>query len=154
MTKTPESLAHAALADDPDALQAKPLTAFEDGSAAMACVGFDHDGATWITNLHFLLCLGAANAFPDEYKRPCPDSFPAMLAAVPARSYAPRVLPDEGLVVIGPARVNRLYYEACSVQHAANPVAVTWRSSGPREPVYGLVGGKVFAVVMPVAPGT
>ncbi len=133
-----------ALEQDRDALAREPLTQFADGSAAMACQAFDHEGDVWLTNGHFMMIAGPIAAFPDEGKIKCPPVVPEILAAVPPTRYAPRI--DDDVAHVGPASVNRVYLEACSAKYRVE--GVDWRASGPRDPVYGLVRGKVVCVLM------
>jgi hypothetical protein len=141
-------MADTAYRDDPDALR-KPLTEFVDGSVAMACMAFDHDGYVWVTNGHFVLRAGPIESLPRENKMARPDKFVAVLAAMPSRSFVPVVLSDS-VVSVGEATINATYYNACGVGRPET--GVTWRSSGQRDPVYGLDRGSVFCIITPVVP--
>lgn len=141
------AMCETALADDPGSLR-RPLTQFADGSAAMACAAFDYEGNVWVTNMHFVMIAGPIAALPNGGKMPCPSTFPEILAAVPSTRYAPRI--DDDVAHVGPATVERVYLEACSAKYRVE--GVDWRASGPRDPVYGLVAGKVVCVLMGMVP--
>lgn len=137
-----------AFRDNPNDLL-KPITQFEDGSAAFACSGFDHDGYVWVTNGHFCLRAGPTASLPQKNKIRRPDKFPAMLDALPARSFVPAVL-FEGRVTVGEAILNETYFNACCA--GRDEKRLTWRSSGQSDPVYGLDAGEVFCLIMPIGP--
>ena len=132
---------------DPAALRS-PLTQYADGSAAMACKGFDYEGDVWISNGHFMMIGGPIAELPDRAKIRCPPTVPGILAAVPPNRSAPRL--EDDVAHVGPATVKRIYLEACAVKYRVE--GVEWRASSPRDPVYGLVGGKVVCVLMGFAP--
>ena len=150
-TKRLTAMCEDAFADAPDALKSKPLTEFADGSAAMACRAWDHDGFVWMSNGHFVLRAGRIANLPQNGKMPRPVEFLAVLANVPPRSFAPRLVPADGVAFVGPAKVNLTYLQACAVG-SGGVDRLEWRASAALEPVYGLDGGEVVCVVMPLGP--
>lgn len=148
-TKRTTAMCETAMVENLDALKSKPLTEFADGSAAMACRAWDHEGFVWMSNGHFVLRAGRIANLPQNGKMPRPDAFVDVLAKVPPRSFAPRLVPADGVAFVGPAKVNLTYLQACAVG-SGGVDRLEWRAAAALEPVYGLAGGEVVCVVMPL----
>ena len=117
------------------------VEAFDDGSALFGCVGWRHNGEVWISNHHFIACVGSKA--PKGELIACPESFVAALARVPAREFVPVQMADR--VRVGKLFIEPVYFHTMMEWYG---VTVRWRAGETLEDgVYVMRDNEVVAIV-------
>ena len=118
-----------------------PVQTFEDGSALFGCVGWRHAGEVWISNHHFIACVG--KTAPKGELIDCPASFVAALGRVPTREFVPVQLADR--VRVGKLFIEKVYFHTMTEWYG---VTVRWRAGEVLEDgVYVMRDNEVVAIV-------
>lgn len=117
------------------------VASFEDGSALFGCVGWRHNGDVWISNHHFIACIGKEAPKGDLID--CPPSFVAALARVPAREFVPVQMVDR--VRVGTLFIEPVYFHTMFQWYGHT---IRWRAGEKLEDgVYVLRNNEVVAIV-------
>lgn len=141
MTTKPLTLAQQALAEG---LVPAPehVETFPDGSALFACVGWEHEGQVWITNKHFIACVGPRARAAHGDLIPCPPSFVAALKRLPPRSFLP--IQTGNFVRVGKVAVERIYFDTFTEWFGH---VLEWRAGAElQDGVYILREGAIVAI--------